>query len=147
MCIRDREYRFGYLKNKLFPFWDLNQEWKVTNNHKIIKEIENKLGSKFIGYCDRESKTICLDLHEDDWKIDILIVHEICHTFRNCSTHGKLWNNKMVKVSDRYDKLDNYRWQTKLGRNLQILNWFEFSGVRNLTFLPMKQGYISPFIC
>ena len=29
----------------------------------------------------------------------------------------------MVKVSDRYDKLDNYRWQTKLGRNLQILNW------------------------
>ena len=27
----------------------------------MIKEIENKLGSKFIGYCDRESKTICLD--------------------------------------------------------------------------------------
>ena len=86
--IMDLEYRFDYLKNKLFPYWDLNQEWKVTNNHKMIKEIENKLGSKFIGYCDRESKTICLDLHEDDWKIDMLIVHEICHTFRNCGTHG-----------------------------------------------------------
>ena len=115
----DLEYRFGYLKNKLFPFWDLNQEWKVTNNHKIIKEIENKLGSKFIGYCDRESKTICLDLHEDDWKIDMLIVHEICHTFRNCSTHGKLWNNKMIKVSDRCDKLNNYRLGDQIRHELE----------------------------
>ena len=86
----DLEYRFDYLKNKLFPSWDFNQEWKVTNNPKMIKEIENKLGSKFIGYCDRESKIIFLDLHEDDWKIDMLIVHEICHTFRNYSIHGKL---------------------------------------------------------
>ena len=65
--------------------WDLNQEWKVTNKHKMIKEIENKLGSNFIGYCDKESKTICLDLHEDGQKIDMLIEHEICQTFRNCS--------------------------------------------------------------
>ena len=34
--IMDLEYRFDYLKNKLFPYWDLNQEWKVTNNHKMI---------------------------------------------------------------------------------------------------------------
>ena len=39
--IMDLEYRFDYLKNKLFPYWDLNQEWKVTNNHKMIKEIED----------------------------------------------------------------------------------------------------------
>ena len=31
--IMDLEYRFDYLKKKLFPYWDLNQEWKVTNNH------------------------------------------------------------------------------------------------------------------
>ena len=117
--IMDLGYRFDYLKNKLFPYWDLNQEWKVTNNHKMIKEIENKLGSKFIGYCDRESKTICLDLHEDDWKIDMLIVHEICHTFRNCSTHGKLWNNKMIKVSDRCDKLNNYRLADQIRHELE----------------------------
>ena len=117
--IMDLEYRFDYLKNDLFPYWDLNQEWKVTNNHKIIKEIENKLGSKFIGYCDRESKTICLDLHEDDWKIDMLIVHEICHTFRNCSTHGKLWNNKMLKVSDQCDILNNYRLADQIRHELE----------------------------
>ena len=115
----DLEYRFDYLKNKLFPYWDLNQEWKVTNNHIMIKEIENKLGSKFIGYCDRESKIICLDLHQDDWKLDMLIVHEICHTFRNCSTHGKLWNNKMIKVSDRCDKLNNYRLADQIRHELE----------------------------
>ena len=120
----DLEQRFGYLKNKLFPFWDLNQEWKVTNNHKIIKGIENKLGSKFIGYCDRESKIICLDLHEDDWKIDLLIVHEICHTFRNCSTHGKLWNSKMIKVSDRCDKLNNHRLADQIRHELENYELF-----------------------
>ena len=115
----DLEYRFDNLKTTLFPFWDLNQEWKVTNNYKIIKEIENKLGSKFIGYCDRESKTIFLNLHEDDWKLDMLIVHEICHTFRNCSTHGKLWNNKMIKVSDRCDKLNNHRLADQIRHELE----------------------------
>ena len=115
----DLEYRFDYLKNNLFPYWDLNQEWKVTNNYKMIKEIGNKLGSKFIGYCDRESKTIYLDLHEDDWKIDMLIVHEICHTFRNCSTHGKLWNNKMIKVSDQCDILNNYRLADQIRHELE----------------------------
>ena len=35
------EYRIDYLKNILFPYWDLNQEWQVTNNHKMIKEIED----------------------------------------------------------------------------------------------------------
>ena len=39
--IMDLEYRFDYLKNILFPYWDLNQEWQVTNNHKMIKEIED----------------------------------------------------------------------------------------------------------
>ena len=37
--IMDLDYRFDYLKNNLFPFWDLNREWKVSNNHKIVKEI------------------------------------------------------------------------------------------------------------
>ncbi len=53
----DLEFRFYNLKASLFPFWDLNKEWKVTNNYKMISEIENKLNSKFIVYGDRESKT------------------------------------------------------------------------------------------
>ena len=88
-------------------------------NSKQFTLIENKLDSKFVGYCDRESKTICLDLHEDDWKIDMLIVHEICHTFRNCNTHGKLWNYKMIKVSDRCDTLNDYRLADQIRHELE----------------------------
>ena len=115
----DLECRFDYLKNNLFPYWDLNKEWKVTNNHLLIKEIEIKLNSKFIGYCDKESKTIFLDLHENDWKIDLLIVHEICHTFRNCSSHGELWRDKMIKISDRCDKLCNYLLADQIRHELE----------------------------
>lgn len=115
----DLDSKFGYLKNKLFPNWDLDQEWRVTNNHKIIREIEKKINSKFIGYCYRESKIICLDLHEDDWKVDVLIVHEICHTFPNCSTHGKFWKDKMIKISDRCDKLKYYRLADQIRHELE----------------------------
>ena len=115
----DLEYRFENLKTILFPFWDLNQEWKVSNNYKMISEIEKKLNSKFIGYCDRESKTIYLDLHENDWKIDVLIVHEICHTFCNCGTHGKLWKKKMINVSDRCDKLNKFRLADQIRHELE----------------------------
>ncbi len=118
------EFRFYNLKASLFPFWDLNKEWKVTNNYKMISEIENKLNSKFIGYCDRESKTICLDLHEDDWKMDVLIVHEICHASINCGTHGNLWKNKMIQVSDRCDKISNYRLADQIRHELENYELF-----------------------
>ena len=117
--VMDLVYRFDYLKNRLFPYWDLNQEWKVTNNHKIIKEIQNKIESKFIGYCDRESKIICLDLHDDDWKIDMLLVHEICHTFQNCSTHGELWKKKMIEVSELCDKMNYYQLADQIRHELE----------------------------
>ena len=113
------EYRFNNLKTILFPFWDLNQEWKVTNNYKIISDIRIKLNYKFIGFCDKESKTIYLDLHEDDWKIDVLIVHEICHTFSNCGSHGGLWKNKMIQVSDRCDNLKNYGLADQIRHELE----------------------------
>ena len=117
--VMDLVYRFDYLKNKLFPYWDLNQEWKVTNNHKIVKDIQNKIESEFIGYCDRKSKIICLDLNDDDWKIDMLIVHEICHTFHNCSNHGELWKNKMIEISERCDKMNYYRLADQIRHELE----------------------------
>ena len=111
--------RFDYLKNKLFPYWDVRKEWKITNNHEIIKEIEDKINYKFIGYCHRDSKTICLNLHENDWKIEVIIVHEICHSFPNCGNHGISWKNKMLMVSDRCDKLNYYRLADQIRHELE----------------------------
>ena len=115
----DLEKRFTYLKNALFPYWDLKQEWKISNNILMIKNIQNKLEYKFIGYCDRSSKTICIDLHEDDWKLDMLIVHEICHTFRNCRNHGKFWKNKMIEVSERCDNIKKFRLADQIRHELE----------------------------
>tara|TARA_B100001029_G_scaffold160186_1_gene148025 strand:- start:97 stop:345 length:249 start_codon:yes stop_codon:yes gene_type:complete len=80
--------------------------------------------TKFIGYCDRKSKTIYLDLHEDDWKIDVLIIHEICHTFNNCDAHGESWKNRMIGVSDRCDKLKNYRLADQIRHELENYDLF-----------------------
>ena len=88
----------------------------------MIKEIENKLGSKFIGYCNRESKTIYLDLHEDDWKIDMLIVHEICHAFRYCGSHGKLWTDKMTSAANRCDRIKRYQLADQIRHELENYN-------------------------
>tara|TARA_B100000579_G_C22662864_1_gene771801 strand:- start:528 stop:893 length:366 start_codon:yes stop_codon:yes gene_type:complete len=115
----DLEHRFDYLKNKLFPYWDLNKEWRVTNNYKMIKKIEKKLDSKFIGFCDRETKTIFLNLHEDDWKIDMLFVHEISHTFRNCSSLGELWANKMLEASEKCEKINKYQLADQMRHELE----------------------------
>ena len=49
----------------------------------------------------------------------MLIEHEICQTFRNCITHGELWNNKMIKVSDRCDKLNNFRLADQIRHELE----------------------------
>ena len=106
--IPDLKCRFKKIKKYLFPRWDGNHEWKVTNNNEKICEIENSLKTDFLGFCDKKSKTIYLNLDENDWKIEMLIVHEICHTFRNCGTHGKLWKNKMNRVSNRCDRLKYY---------------------------------------
>ena len=84
-----------------------------------LSDIRIKLNYKFIGFCDKESKTIYLDLHENDWKIDVLIVHEICHTFHNCGNHGKLWKNKMIEVSERCDNIKKFRLADQIRHELE----------------------------
>ena len=117
-------HRFNNLKKNLFPRWDTYNEWRVTNSNERIYEIENRLKNRFIGYCEKKSKTIYLNLQEDDWKIDLLIVHEICHTFRNCSAHGKLWKSKMICVANRCDKMEKFQLADQIRHELE--NYYKF---------------------
>ena len=117
--ILDLSKRFYYIKKTLFPRWDLNHEWKITNNNEKIFNIENNLKTEFLGYCEKKSKTIYLNLREDDWKIDMLIVHEICHTYRNCSSHGKGWKAKMSSVAHRCDKIKNFQLADQIRHELE----------------------------
>ena len=54
----------------------------------------------------------------------MLIVHEICHTFNNCSTHGELWKNKMMEVSERCDTLNYYRLADQIRHELENYELF-----------------------
>ena len=54
----------------------------------------------------------------------MLIVHEICHTFSNCGTHGELWKKKMINVSDRCDKLNNFRLADQIRHELENYELF-----------------------
>jgi len=112
-------HRFNNIKKNLFPRWDINHQWEITNNNERIFEISDYLNMGFLGYCEKKTKTIFLNLHEDDWKIDLLIVHEICHTFPNCSNHGKFWKSKMFSVSNRCDKLGQYQLADQIRHELE----------------------------
>ena len=116
--------RFNNIKNLLFPRWDLNDEWEITNNNEKIYKVENSLKTNFLGFCDKKSKTIYLNLKEDDWKIDMLIVHEICHTFRNCGTHGKLWKGQMIRVAKRCDRIKNFQLADQIRHELENYELF-----------------------
>ena len=120
--IQDLNNRFINMKNIIFPRWDIGNEWKISNNNEKIYQIEKVLESNFLGYCDKKSKTIFLNLHEDDWKIDMLIVHEICHTFRNCSTHGKLWEVKMSNVAKRCDMKKRFKLADQIRHEIENYN-------------------------
>ena len=116
----DLNNRFNNIKGILFPRWDLNQDWKITNNNKKIFKVEKNLKTNFLGYCDKKSKIIYLNLKEDDWKIDMLIVHEICHSFRNCGTHGKLWKGKMIRIAERCDRIKKFQLADQIRHELEI---------------------------
>tara|TARA_Y100001970_G_scaffold255532_1_gene332314 strand:- start:2437 stop:2805 length:369 start_codon:yes stop_codon:yes gene_type:complete len=117
--ISDLNIRFSNIKKLLFPRWDLNREWEITNSNEKIYKIVNILKNNFLGFCDKKSKTIYLNLNEDDWMIDLLIVHEICHTFRNCGNHGELWKGKMKSVAERCDQIENFQLADQIRHELE----------------------------
>jgi len=117
--ITDLNNRFKNIKNIIFPRWDIGNEWEISNNNEKIYQIENTLKTNFMGFCDKNSKTIYLNLHEYDWKIDMLIVHEICHAFRYCSTHGKLWTDKMISVAKRCDRIKYFKLADQIRHELE----------------------------
>ena len=122
--IQDLNNRFKNIKNILFPKWDIGHEWKISNNNKKIYEIENTIKTNFMGFCDKKSKTIYLNIHEDDWKTDMLIVHEICHTFRYCGTHGRLWIEKMSSAAKRCDQIKNFQLADQIRHELENYHCF-----------------------
>ena len=83
---------FEQIKKDIFPEWDKKNEWRVKNL-KTYKDDSKHLNSDYLGRCDSTGKIIYLNLDPEDWKIEMLMVHGICHAQKGCKSHGDQWRN------------------------------------------------------
>ena len=67
---------FEQIKKDIFPEWDKKDEWRVKNL-KNFKDDSKHINSNYLGRCDSTGKIIYLNLDPEDWKIEMLMVHEI----------------------------------------------------------------------
>ena len=95
---------FEQIKKDIFPEWDKNDEWCVKN----FKHDSKHINSDYLDRCDSTGKIIYLNLDPEDWKIEMLMVHEICHAQKGCKSHGDQWKKKMQEAADRYESVGNF---------------------------------------
>ena len=108
-------YVFWANKKGIFPEWDKKDEWRVKNfNHD-----SKYLNSDYLGRCDSTGKIIYLNLDPEDWKIEMLMVHEICHAQKGCKSHGDQWKKKMQEAAYRCESAGNYRLADQIRHEIE----------------------------
>ena len=95
---------FEKIKKDIFPEWDKKDEWRVKNLNHDSKHIN----SDYLGRCDSTGKIIYLNLDPEDWKIEMLMVHEICHAQKGCKSHANQWKKKMQEAANRCESMGNF---------------------------------------
>jgi len=95
---------FEQIKKDIFPEWDKKDEWRVKN----FKDDSKHINSDYLGRCDSTGKIIYLNLDPEDWKIEMLMVHEICHAQKGCKSHGDQWKKKMQEAAYIYESAGNF---------------------------------------
>ena len=76
-------------------------------NIKIHNDDSKHLNSDYLGRCDSTEKIIYLNLDPEDWKIEILMVHEICHAQKSYKFRGDQWKKKTQEVANRFESIGN----------------------------------------
>ena len=107
---------FEQIKKDIFPEWDKKDEWRVKN----IKHDSKYLNSDYLGRCDSTGKIIYLNLDPEDWKIEMLMVHEICHAQKGCKSHGDQWKKKCKKLPTDANPLETFVLRTRYVTKLKI---------------------------
>ena len=109
---------FEQIKKDIFPEWDKKDEWSVKNL-KTHNDDSKHLNSDYLGRCDSTEKIIYLNLDPEDWKIEMLIVHEICHAQKGCKSHGDQWKKKMQETAYRCESAGNYRLADQIRHEIE----------------------------
>ena len=106
---------FEQIKKDIFPEWDRKKEWRVKN----LKHDSKHINSDYLGKCDSTGKIIYLNLDPEDWKIEMLMVHEICHAQKGCKSHGDQWKKKMQEAAYRCESAGNYRLADQIRHEIE----------------------------
>ena len=108
---------FEQIKNDIFPEWDKKNEWRVKN----LKTYKNdsKRNSDYLGRCDSTGKIIYINLDPEDRKIEMLMVHEICHAQKGCKSHGDQWKKKMQETAYRCESIGNFRLADQIRHEIE----------------------------
>ena len=56
---------------------------------------------------------------DDEPKIEMLMVHEICHAQKGCKSHGDQWKKKMQEVAYRCESAGNYRFTDQIRHEIE----------------------------
>ena len=99
---------FEQIKKDDFPECDKKDEW-IVKNLKTHNDDSEHLNFDYLGRCDSTEIIIYLNLDPEDWKIEMLMVHEICHDQKGCKSHGFLWKKKMQEAGYRCESIGNFR--------------------------------------
>ena len=109
---------FEQIKNDIFPEWDKKNEWCVRNL-KNYKDVSKHTNSDYLGRCHSTEKIIYLNLEPEDWKIEMLLVHEICHAQKGCKSHGDEWKKKMQEAAYRCETIGNFRLADQIRHEIE----------------------------
>ena len=109
---------FEQIKKDIFPEWDKKDEWRVKNL-KNFKDDSKHINSDYLGRCDSTGKIIYLNLDPEDWKIEMLMVHEICHAQKGCKSHGDPWKKKMQEAAYRCESIGNFRLADQIRHEIE----------------------------
>ena len=77
-------------------------------NLKTYKDDSKRLNSDYLGKCDSIGKIIYINLDPEDWNIEMLMVHEICHAQKGCKSHGDQLKKRMQEAADRCESIGNF---------------------------------------
>ena len=75
--------------------------------------------SDYLGRCDSTEKIIYLNLDPEDWKIEMLMVHEIYHAQKGCKSHGDQWKKKMQEAAYRCEFIGHFRLADQIRHEIE----------------------------
>ena len=106
---------FEQIKKDIFPEWDKKDEWRVKN----LKHDSNHINSDYGGKWEATGKRMQRNVDPEDWKIEMLMVHEICHAQKDCKSHGNRWKKKMQEAAYKCESIGNFRLADQIRHEIE----------------------------